>query len=386
MAQILSPMEICKSNLCTGCNACGNICPKRCINLQENQFGELHPVIDNNQCIHCNQCIKVCPNNQELPYTYPIKCFASWISNNKKRKKCASGGIGTTMSEYVLFKRNGVCFGTKYDNNLNPIVTQGITSSDIEAFKGSKYVQSIISNQTFSEVKQILKSNRLVLFIGTPCQIAGLKCYLKKDYENLITVDLICHGVTPGKYLKEEISYIKSKCNIKHITDIHFRSNDENDFNLTLWNEEKCIYKKDVNHSPYFSGFLFGITLRENCFNCKYARPERISDITIGDFIGLGYNRPFTYSTKNVSSVIINTVKGEKFYNELSEETENLINIEREYKERLAYGPSLRYPFKKHKLRPLFKYIYLKTGYLTAIKITMKILSIKRILTIIPFK
>lgn len=372
-------MEICPSKECTGCNACSNICPKHCITLKENNMGELHPVINHDKCINCNLCIKTCPNNNNLLFNYPLQCYASWITDSIKRKKCASGGIATIMYEYVTNKKKGVIYGTKFDKEFNANLVQGETDSDIDKFKGSKYVQSNIADDLFVKIKKQLKDNIFTLFIGTPCQVAALKSFLVKDYDNLITVDLICHGVTPGKYLKEEINYLRNKNNLNNITDVRFRGNDNNDRYLTLWNNDIILYKTPFSESNYYSAFTYGITLRENCYNCKYSRPDRVSDITIGDFIGLGKKKSFNFSSKNVSSVIINTNKGDKFYNELSCNLKNiLMNEKREYEERLDYGPSLRYPFKKHKLRFIFKQLYKITDYYNSIKIVMTILKLKK--------
>lgn len=340
-------------------------------------MGEVHPIINQKECIKCNLCIKTCPNNKEQSFHYPINCYASWITDSMKREKCASGGIATIMYEYAINKKNGLVYGTKYDKEFNAILVSGKSESDINKFKGSKYVQSYIGNNLFVNIKKQLKENIFILFIGTPCQVSALKSYLNKDYENLITIDLICHGVTPGKYLKEEISYLKKKFKLNNVNDVRFRSNDSNDFCLTLWNNNSILYKKKFYNSNYFAGFLYGITLRENCYACKYSRPDRVSDITIGDFIGLGNTVPFDYTVKNVSSVTVNTNKGKRFYNEMSSELGIINNIEREYKERLEYGPSLRYPFKKHKLRPLFRLLYRTFGYKNSICIIMNILKLK---------
>lgn len=372
-------MEICPSKECTGCNACSNVCPKHCISLKENIMGELHPVINHEECIKCNLCIKTCPNNKELSFHYPINCYASWIIDSVKREKCASGGIATIMYEYVINRKHGLIYGTKYDNEFNAILVSGESESDINKFKGSKYVQSYIENNLFINIKKKLKENIFILFISTPCQVAALKSYLNKDYDNLITVDLICHGVTPGKYLKEEISYLKKKFKLNDITDIRFRSNDSNDRYFTLWNNKQILYKKDFSESNYYSGFTYGITLRENCYTCKYSRPDRVSDITIGDFIGLGNKIPFDYTVKNVSSVTVNTDKGKRFYDEVTSVLQGLNSIERDYKERLEYGPSLRYPFKEHKLRPLFNFLYKIVGYNATIQCIMTTLKLKKL-------
>ena len=362
-------MKICVENKCTACYACVNACPTRCICMQENEYGELHPIVNEVDCKHCNACVKSCPNNINVEYRYPIKCLASWITDNKKRKICASGGIGTIISEYVIRNKQGIVFGTRYTEDMTPITISGTTLNDIEAFKGSKYVQSIVGN-SFKQIKSYLKDNRFVLYIGTPCQIAGLYAYLKKDYVNLVTIDLICHGVCPTRYFKEEVQFLKNKNSISELSDVRFRGNDGNNFRLTLWNNGKCLYKS--RHSYYLSGFLLGVSMRENCYTCNYARPERISDITIGDFIGLGKTIPFNYPKSNVSSVFLNTNKAIEFYDAVSSEMHILKNVERDYNERLEYGPSLRYPFERHELNSVFRSNYLMFGYTQGIRETLK--------------
>jgi len=347
-------MEICDKDKCTGCFACVNVCPAKCISMREDEFGELHPVVDESICRHCNACVKSCPNNNTLDFHYPKHCYASWITDKQKRRICASGGIGTIMTEYAIQKADGIVYGTQYDKDMVPHTVRGNTADDIERFKGSKYVQSIVGD-AYAKIRKDLKDGRLVLYIGTPCQIAGLRTFLKRDYENLITVDLICHGVCPTTYLNQEIAYLRQKNGFKSLTDIRFRGNDKSNY---------CDF--------YLGGFLWGVTLRENCYSCNYARPERISDITIGDFIGLGKKEPFGYSTKNVSSVFINTEKGDKFYREMSDCMTELVNVEREYAERLEYAPSLREPFKRDPQNKEFRENYAKYGFPKAIRMTLK--------------
>ena len=381
-------MEICPHDKCTGCYACVNACPHGCISMEEDALGAVHPIVNESKCIHCNLCIKTCPNNASFEFKYPIKCYASWIKDREKRKKCASGGIGTIMSEYVI-KQGGVVFGSRYDENLTPIMTYAETLDELEYFKGSRYVQSLVGNDTFKQVRSFLNENRLVLFIGTPCQIAGLKTFLRKDYDNLITVDLICHGVCPTEYLKEEVEYLSNKYGLKDVSDIRFRGNDGNDFRLTLWDKygrklfpsnnyrEKIFLTQDIQQY-YINGFILGVSLRNNCYSCNYAKPERISDITIGDFIGLGKTIPFNFSLKNVSSVLINTTKGNVFYEDLSNEIKSLENILRTYEERLVYKPSLQHPFLRHPLSGKFGEEFIKYGYTLAIRKTLKGYLLKR--------
>lgn len=374
-------MTICPADQCTGCYACINACAHNCITMRVDDDGAYRPVIDEKLCTQCKLCVSSCPNNKELEFHYPIECFASWITDVAKRKICASGGIGTIIGEYVL-KNGGILFGSRYDDNLRPIMTWTDNFSDIEKFKGSRYVQSYVGDHTFREVKKFLQSERIVAFIGTPCQIAGLLSYLRCDYSNLITVDLICHGVCPTKYLDEEISYLKQKYQIQDLADIRFRGNDGNNFRLSLWNKnmnklfprdtirEKILHE-DVAEQYYIQGFLKGISMRENCYSCQYARPERVSDITIGDFIGLGRNLPFDYPTFNVSSVMINTPKGQIFYRELLQTMPTLKNILRPYSERLEYRPSLLEPFERHQLNHVFLLLYKQVGFAKAIRTVM---------------
>lgn len=379
-------MIICNKNKCTACSACENVCPKKCITMVDDEYGEPHPVINLEQCIECNLCRKVCPNNASLLFNYPQECYASWITSKTKRYKCASGGIGTMLSEYVIGYKKGVVFGTKFDKCWVPQTTFASTLEELEAFKGSKYVQSIVSNDTFKQIKEFLNSGRYVLYIATPCQIAGLLSYLNRDYEKLVTVDLICHGVCPPSYFKAEIDYLRQMHSFKDIDDIRFRYNGRYTFRLTLWKGKKVLYKPNMYSQYYTCGFFKGVTMRENCYTCNYARPERISDITIGDFIGLGKKKPFRYTVSNVSSVFINTAKGNSFYDELSssELSKELMNIERDFEERLDYGPSLRYPFERHKLNSKFKEFYLNYGYVIAIRKTLRrVVLINKVLEIL---
>ena len=371
-------MEICPHNECTGCYACVSACKHDCIKMEEDELGAIHPSVDENKCVNCGACRKVCPNNVSFDFKYPSACYASWITDKEKRRICASGGIGTTMSEYVI-RNGGVVFGSRYNESLVPIMTFTERLEGLKHFKGSRYVQSLVGNDTYKQVKNFLLDDRQVLFIGTPCQIAGLKSFLRKEYQNLITVDLICHGVCPTRYFTEEVDYLSNKFKLKDISDARFRGNDGNNFRLTLWNKaRRKLFPRDnyrekllrlsESQQFYIWGFLLGVTLRENCYTCKYARPERISDITIGDFIGLGKEVPFDYPKANVSSVTINTEKGNAFYKSVSESNDMLINVERNYGERLEYKPSLVEPFHRHPLNVKFKSNYPVYGFALSVR------------------
>lgn len=387
-------MDICEYNKCTGCSACANICNKGCISMIEDEFGEKHPKIDTEKCVECGLCIKVCPNNNVINFNYPQTCYAAWRTNKSKRSLSASGGIAAVFSEYIIEKKHGIVFGADYDDSLAPIITYTDSIEGAERFKGSKYVQSEISSDLFKNVKTFLKQGLDVLYIGTPCQVAGLLSYLQKTYEKLITIDLICHGVSPSSYLRDEISYICKKNNIElsEISNIRFRGNDSteipkwqkllgkgesNNFALTLWKsvngKQQRLFRQSKNENYYLAGFLQGVSLRENCYGCSYARPDRVSDITIGDFIGLGRTEPLPVKKEgHVSSITINTPKGRHFFDDIANSEYDLIFIEREYSERLEYRPSLMEPFHRHKLNHKFRELYKHRGYIYAIHKTLR--------------
>lgn len=359
-------MEICKYDDCTGCFACLNACPRDCITIEPDKYGELHPFIDETKCINCHKCNNICPGNKiDIKLYTPMHCYAAYRLDKEKRADSASGGIGALLSEKII-SDNGVVIGVKFDGNLIPIHYVAKTLTEIEDFKGSKYVQSRI-NITYKEAKKYLQEGKKVLFIGTPCQIAGLKAYLmNKNYENLITCDLICHGVSSYKYLHENI--IASKYN--NIVNITFRSNrPKSNFKFKLFDNQKCIRNERWYMNNYFHGFLRGMSLRESCYKCKYAKKERIADITIGDFIGLGKKIPFDGIKENASVILTNTNKGESLIQEIKTQ---LFIQERNYKEAIDGGISLRRPFPRYKNQSKFRDLYLKIGYEQSINKLMK--------------
>lgn len=355
-------IEICKYDDCTGCFACANGCPVNCISIEPDKYGELHPIINDNKCIKCHKCIKICPGNKtNIQLLKPLHCYAAYRLDKEKRADSASGGIGALLSEYIV-QNKGVVFGVKFNEKLIPIHSSGRTPDEIEAFKGSKYVQSRI-NFTFKEAKAYLDKNITVLFVGTPCQISGLKSYLgNKQYSNLITCDLICHGVSSYKFLQEHIKTI----GIKNITNITFRSNRiKSNFRLKLFQDNKIIYNKRHFQDNYFHAFLRGMSLRESCYKCKYACNNRMADITLGDFIGLGKSIPFKKNDTNSSVVLINTQKGLYVFNKII--TNKLYCEERNYTEAISGGISLRQPFPRYKEQRIFKTLCYQSSFDKAI-------------------
>ena len=381
--------EICDKEKCTACGACLNICSAGAIEFSEDEYGQLHPVVHLDKCISCGQCVKICANSRRNMLHKPSHCYAAWTSDKEKRNECASGGIATLLSEYVIKERKGVVFGTAYDEIMTPCVTWTDTIDGVEKFRGSKYVKSKVGKDVFRRVRQFLDEGRFVLFVGTPCQISGLLSFLGAERENLLTVDLLCHGVSPIRYFLDEVDYLKRKHKIDRIGNIRFRGNDDdnskisffdrligrynsNNYMFTIWgNDEngslRRFYKKDPTRNFYLAAFLKGISLRESCYSCRYASPDRVADITLGDFIGLGKAIPFDWPIHNVSAVLTNTSKGVELYSSLVKSNKTVHSIERSYEERLQYPYSLVKPFPRHRLNKKFRSLCRKRGYRHAV-------------------
>ena len=339
---------------CTGCYACVNICPKNCIHMEEDENGAIYPVIDKTKCVECNLCKKICPSINKVKTYYPKECFAMYGKNSELIKKSTSGGIATILAKNII-KKDGVVYGASFENNEKGLV-QTIridNEKEIEKLQGSKYVHSYI-NKTYSMAKEDLENKKLVLFIGTPCQIAGLKSFLRKEYDNLYTVDLICHGVPPQRYLKDEIKDLTDE----NIDGISFRSKEG--FILKLYKDSKIVKQISKEESIYYYGFLESLFYRENCYQCLYAKPERCSDITIGDFWGLDKEAEIYKSKKEGISVVLPiSEKGSNLLDELIAE----FNFEeRPVQEAVNGNSQLQHPSKKPRNYCKLKKLYLKGG------------------------
>lgn len=353
--------QICDKNKCTGCSACFNSCPKNCISMKANKFGVLLPEIDQAECINCGACERSCPVNHIVKKNMPRTAYAAWHLNPTVRKSSASGGAAMVFYQSVI-EQGGICFGTCFDEELNLRIQSATTLNEINKFRGSKYVQAYVG-KSYREVKEELDLGKLVLYIGTPCQIAGLKNYLKKEYEKLIAVDLICHGVPSLTYLHEHIAEIEKKLH-KKVDNVTFRG--EYSYELALFQDEQLIYRKHRYKDSYFTGFLNGLFCRPNCYDCPYACEERVSDITIGDFWGLGKEAPCSYGMGDgVSVILVNTDKGQDF---LMQVRDKMFLEERPLTEAINGNDQLRHPGEKNDNYELFRELYLRDGFEQAAK------------------
>ena len=335
---------------CLSCRSCFLTCPKNAIEMRENREGFFYPII-NEKCINCGLCVTHCPilTPNKKPF-FGQRIFCLILKNEELLRKSSSGGVFAGIANYIL-SENGVVYGCAYDENFNANII-GITNvADLYKLQGSKYVASN-TNVTYKQVKENLEIGKKVLYCGSPCQIAGLKAFLGKDYENLYTLDLICHGTPSQKLFSKYIEWLGKKFGGKIIY-YGFRDKD-----ISGWScggiaiaKTKTKTKTKTNPSsldPYYYHFLKGTTYRECCYNCNYCQKERVSDITIGDYWGIKKEHPHFYSPNGVSCLLINTEKGRNLWNLVSND---FFYLESSFENIAKYNHNLKYPTKRISLR-----------------------------------
>ena len=317
-------IELCKYEDCTGCGACYNACPKDAISMQEVENGFLHPVINHDKCIECKLCIKSCPVLTLVEKYAAVKAPIACISRDEAvLTKSSSGGMFSVIADYVL-EKGGIVFGAVMGEKGYVYHTSASNAEELAPMRGSKYVQCD-TQKTFTEVKNCLKQGKTVLYTGTPCQIAGLRAYLgKTDTTNLICVDIVCHGVPANKMLRTYLEKLAEKkgFSLNDVKEIRFRNYEKwGGFYLLLLlllDGTTILCEKEDN--VYLTLFLRSYIYRENCYACKYATHERISDITIADFWGIGKKSEFKYDTQKGCSLLLpNSEKGKALFEEMKD-------------------------------------------------------------------
>lgn len=362
---------------CCGCSACVQKCPRQCISLREDVEGFLYPIVNKEACIDCGLCEKVCPILHPGDEHKPFKVFAAKNNSEKKRSESSSGGIFTVLAESVL-DEGGVVFGAKFNEHWDVIHDYTDTKEGLAAFRGSKYVQSKIGD-CFIQVKSFLVQGRKVLFSGTPCQISGLKRFLGKEYDNLLTVDFICHGVPSPRvwrmYLDETIarecvgnSVMLCSTHDRRtlVKKISFRDKrlgwKKYGFALLLSasderkTENTVLFFEPSSKNIFMRGFLRDIYLRPSCYQCPSKKMASGSDLTLGDFWGMANVLPELDDDKGYSVLM---------HNNAERPIERLLgNVgfrEIHYEDVLRYNPSLEISVKPPRYRKLF-FSYLNKG------------------------
>lgn len=322
---------------CTGCYACVNICLAKCIKMKQSETGFHTPKIDQALCINCGQCEKVCPVIHMPELSTRTVAYAMKNRDQHERSKSTSGGIFPLLAEYVL-DREGVIFGAVHDSDFSVRHIKVCERKDLSLLQGAKYVQSVIGT-AFLEVKRELVSGRIVLFSGTPCQCAGLRSFLGKLYENLITVDIICHGVPSPKVWQAYVDYRSQKENAgKRPIKINMRSKSSGWSHYGYSTEfdygDGKISQVGNRYDLFMKAFVGNICLRSSCSDCKTKGVERCTDFTLGDYWGIWNQHPEFDDNKGTSVVFVHTQKGREILEQLSDKMDCLkVDIEDAYKE-----------------------------------------------------
>ncbi len=356
--------DICSKNDCTGCKLCSYICPKKCISFQKDELGVLYPVIDKDKCISCHLCENNCPAKQDLEYKMPQNVYAGWSTDLEIRNSSTSGGIAQELYKYAL-ENNYSTYGVVYNNegggSCDYIKVESI--KQIKKVIGSKYCYADLST-IFKCLENDILNDKKVLFIGLPCQVVAVKrMFIKANkIDNLILIDLACHGVVPSEYLKQHVSNISKKYN-KDVSNVTFRDKNSS-YYLSLYdnNFQKFYSKNPYQDDVYYRGFTNNLALRENCYHCHYARNERISDITLGDFNGSKDSRISESDRKQVSVILENTKKGADLINYLIFNKNIVVFKQNNIIESIKYNKALNSPAIKHKNRKIFEQNYIVTN------------------------
>ena len=351
-------IEITKKEHCFGCGACSGVCPKQCIKMVPDEEGFLYPAVDKDMCINCGKCSGVCPYHNRRTNDIQ-KIYATINKKPKVRSQSSSGGTFYEICKVTL-EDNGVVYGCAWDENMVAKHIRVTCLKDVGRLQGSKYVQSNL-NDSFKQAKEDLLAGKKVVFSGTPCQIAGLKNYLGKDYSNLLLVDVLCHGTPSPKVLAEYIKSTENRFGSK-IVNMNLRDKKKSWHRLytNIEFENGKNYFVFCGYDTYMSMFLNNMSQRPSCFECKFTTATRQGDITLGDFWGIGKHIYDMDDDKGTSMVAINTEKGAKLWKHIHE---NFIVVESDFVTAESGNKVFTKPPKMNSNRDEFYKDFVEKGY-----------------------
>ena len=325
---------------CTGCSACVNICPQNCITMGKNTDGFLYPIINFSECVNCEQCKRVCPILRPPKLNDNIITIALKNKCNLERMNSSSGGAFPLLAEYVL-KQKGIVFGAAYDSNFSVRHIAITNIGDIPLLQGAKYSQSILDH-CFSEIKKNVCAGRTVLFSGTPCQCMGLQTFLGKKYDNLITIDIICHGVPSPEIWQKYVDFRSEKENdgVRPI-EINMRSKSSGwskyGYSIEFIYDNGKVTQIHNGKDLFMKAFIGNICLRNSCSECHAKGISRCTDFTIGDYWGIWNQHPEFDDDKGTSIILIHSQKGKNILWQLKGKYEYMkVNLNDVYQENMS--------------------------------------------------
>lgn len=391
-------IEICPVEQCTGCGACFNVCGQSAIMMIPDVLGFLYPKVNANKCVDCGLCVRCCPNNKPVEKYFPKASYVGHAVNSVEQLTSTSGGIATVIGRWCI-SQGGVMYGCSANDCMHVQHVRVDNERDLEALKGSKYVQSNIGN-CYTQIYKDLQKNSLVVFVGTPCQVAGLKSYLRKDYTNLYTIDFVCHGVPSQQILNEELKLHASEEVLK-MSQLSFRKKIAKG---SCYRTKYGIFLKDASgadicsetfpNNIYITGFLQGLYYRESCYQCNYSTPERVSDITLGDYGDHDEKYKNMEGRKRLlSMIVVNTGKGKQLKDKIARD---IVSLPITYSEVVAAQGQLQTPMRRSKNRDFFEQFFREKGFKTLtnsllvddvkkIRKNLQIAVLKELLFRIPF-
>lgn len=339
------------SDKCCGCTACLSVCPKHCITMSEDKEGFLYPKVDGSLCIDCEQCVIVCPFHNPSESSIPTDVYAAYNKEEEIRLESSSGGVFTLMAEKII-NEGGVVFGARFTDDWQVQIVPTETIDGLAAFRGSKYLQASVGN-SYKQTKEYLMQGEKVLFSGTPCQIAGLKHYLRKNYNNLLTMDFVCHGVPTPKVWRMYLQEV-TEAGKKAILDIKFhdKPNGWKRFNFTLSydeNDKSYILSSFNGDNHYMRAFLQDMILRPSCYSCQAKCGRSHSDITIADYWGIDQTIPQMDDDKGTSLLLVHTDKGREAL-----DFSQMKYVKSDYNDALRFNPAIERSAKPHRHRKDF--------------------------------
>ena len=329
-------IEIKEKKDCCGCHACASVCPRSCIAMLPDEEGFLYPKVDRERCIDCNRCVQVCPVLHPAVSRRPLQVWAAKNPNEEVRMKSSSGGVFTLLAERII-GQGGVVFGARYDADWNVVHDWTDTLDGLAAFRGAKYMQSRMGN-CFKEVRHFLNQGRPVLFSGTPCQVAGLKRFIRKENPLLWTVEIVCHGVPSPKVWQVYLTHLNRKKEPLTLVDMRDKSIGWHQYGMKIASASHHLYVGKAVKNTYSKGFLADLYLRPSCHHCPARSGRSQSDFTLGDFWGIRRFYPAFDDNQGVGLVFVYSEQAMNLYKAL-----DVLQIEATYGQAILDNPCIEH-------------------------------------------